>query len=126
MLFSLAVRGLPDGPCDWITRLVQAAIESLMTRVQAQTYIDVQDVRKKCDLLPAMNQKLDTIVGLQREQSEKLDQIVQFQAQQTRRGQAAHRKDSSLKEHCIPQAQVKTEPEPFARGASSQVYMVSQ
>jgi hypothetical protein len=135
-----------------VTRHVQAAIEDLMNRVHVQTRIDVQKVRDQCELLPLMNQKLDAIIGLQREQSGKLDRIEQFQAQQSRRHSAAMKKESrcgarqtsasketcvtpkrdlltradlsSLSDHCIPQTQIKMDQEPFAAGASSKVYKV--
>lgn len=109
-----------------VSLLVQAVMEDLMNRVHVQTCIDVQKVRDKCDLLPSMNQKLDTIIGLQREQSDKIDQVLQLQAQKSRRESAAIRKESSVLEHCIPADQIKKEPQPFAGGASSKVYKVIQ
>jgi phage-related minor tail protein len=109
-----------------VTLLVQAVMEGLMNRVHVQTRIDVQKVREKCDLLPLMNQKLDTIIGLQREQSDKMDQILQLQAQKNRRESAALRKESSVLEHVIPADKIKKEPQPLAGGASSKVYKVIQ
>ena len=54
---------------DLAQKRVLAAIDALMTRVQVNTQIDVQKVLKKCEMLPAMDKKLDAI-------SSKVDQVL--------------------------------------------------
>ena len=55
---------------------VQSAIGALSFRVQVDTRKDVQALNEKCNKLLAMDQKLDSVLSLAREHSEKLDQVM--------------------------------------------------
>ena len=101
---------------------VQAAIDALVFRVQVDTRIDVQKVREKCLLLPAMDKKLDDLLGLAKESKDKLDQMLELSAKKSAKEQAAIRKDSSMAEYTIPLSKIKRNPEPIAGGATSQVF----
>ena len=54
---------------DLAQKRVMAAIDALMTRVQVNTQVDVQNILKKCEMLPAMDKKLDVICR-------KVDQVL--------------------------------------------------
>ena len=60
--------------------------------MQVDTRIDVQKVLERCDILPSMDKKLDEILGMTRENSQKLDQVLQFQAKENAKQKASARK----------------------------------
>jgi hypothetical protein len=47
----------------------------LCVGVQVETSLAVQKVRDKCSMLPSMDKKLDTILGLAQANADKLDQV---------------------------------------------------
>ena len=61
---------------DMAQKCVQAAIDSLLFRVEVDTRIDVQKVRDRCDVLPVMDQKLDDLLGLAKESNDMMNEIL--------------------------------------------------
>ena len=107
---------------DMAQKCVQAAIDSLIFRVEVDTRIDVQKVRDKCDLLPVMDKKLDDLLGLAKESNDMMNEILLLNKKKTAKEQAALRKESSMAEWNIRSFKIKRDPEPFAKGATGEVF----
>ena len=102
---------------------VKSAIHSLTFRVQVNTRIDVQNVLKKCEMLPNMDQKIDHIVKLAKENSQKLDQVLKLATKQGAKEKTQHRRNDNMESYNISSAAVKKEDEAFASGSTCLVFM---
>ena len=63
--------------CRWygVARVSTSCEVDLSVGVQVETSLAVQKVRDKCSMLPSMDKKLDTILGLAQDNADKLDQV---------------------------------------------------
>jgi len=85
---------------------VQSAIDCLALRVQVDTRIAVEEVQKRCEMLPNMNKKLDFILALNQENSDKLDQVLRHSAKQSAKKKHQDQKESNMEDHNIPAHQM--------------------
>jgi len=101
---------------------VQSAIGALSFRVQVDTRKDVQALNEKCNKLLAMDQKLDSVLSLAREHSEKLDQVMKHVKKQDTKEKARERKEENLIEYEIKLADVDKKAQSFATGGTAEVF----
>ena len=124
---------------DLAQKRVQAAIDALITRVQVNTQIDVQNILKKCEILPAMNKTLDVISSkvdqvllnqqqqqlqqqnLQQEQQHFQQQMLQQKAKKEQGDKVRERRSDNTDRYNIPVAECMILAE-IARGANATVY----
>jgi len=88
---------------------VQLAIDCLALRVQVDTRIAVEEVQQRCRMLPNMEKKLDSILTLTHENSNKLDQILKQTAKQGAKEKAAQLKESNMEDYNIPAYQMSVD-----------------
>ena len=81
---------------------VQAAIDCLVLRVQVDTRIAVEELQKRCKMLPNMDKKLDSILALTHENSDKLDQMLKHSGKQSAKEERQERKESNMEDFNIP------------------------
>jgi len=95
---------------------VHLAIDCLSLRVQVDTRVAVEEVQQRCRMLPNMDKKLDSILTLTHENSnkldqnsQKLDQMLKQTAKQGAKEKAAQLKESNMEDYNIPAHQMSVD-----------------